>query len=247
MSGVPAAAGSGSPDSYLAPICRPSTLDSFGNRSLILAALKAQLGSFSGVVLDLGCGHKPYRNLLLSPPSRATRYIGVDLPGNPYSQPDLEWDGSALPLADASVDCVLMTEVLEHCPEPLAVLGEVFRVLRPAGFLFLTVPFIWPMHTVPHDEFRYTPFALDRLLRTAGFGDPRVEATGGRNAALAVMLGLWARRRTATTRLQLFQRKLWCTLLWPLIWLLLKHDRRPEHFEESTLVVGFSAAASKPS
>jgi hypothetical protein len=69
---------------YLAPISRPSTLDSFGNRRLILAALRGRLPRFSGVVLDVGCGNKPYRSLLLSPASRASNYIGLDLPANPY-------------------------------------------------------------------------------------------------------------------------------------------------------------------
>ena len=52
---------------------------------------------------------------------------------------------------------------------------------------------------------------------------------------------------------------LWCLLfavswplallalvLWPLVWLLFRIDRAPERFEESTLIVGLSAAAVKP-
>jgi SAM-dependent methyltransferase len=233
-------------DPYLDPVCRPSTIDTFANRRLVLAALKRELASFNGLVLDVGCGHKPYRGLLLSPPSRASAYIGVDLPGNPYSTPDLEWDGAALPRPDASVDSVLLTEVLEHCPEPGAVLKEVWRVLRPGGFLFMTVPFIWPMHALPHDEYRFTPFALQRLLRDAGFPTPCVAATGGRDAVLAITLGLWAGRMPTASRLERGVQRGLCILLWPLVWLLFRLDRRPERFDESTLVVGLSAAAVKP-
>jgi len=233
-------------DPYLAPVCRPSTLDSFGNRRLILAALKRELASFNGLVLDVGCGEKPYRVLLLSPPSRGSAYVGVDLPGNPYSTPDLEWDGVTLPKPDASVDSVLLTEVLEHCADPGAVLKEAWRVLRPGGFLFTTVPFIWPMHAIPHDEYRYTPFALERLLTGAGFPSPRIAATGGRDAVLGVTLGLWARRMPTASWLERAARRSLCILLWPLVWLLFRIDRRPERFEESTLIVGLSAAAVKP-
>ena len=233
-------------DPYLEPVCRPSTLDSFGNRRLILAALKRELAPFTGLVLDVGCGEKPYRSLLLSPPSRASAYAGVDLPGNPYSTPDLEWDGVTLPKPDASVDSLLLTEVLEHCAEPAAVLKEAWRVLRPGGFLFVTVPFIWPMHAIPHDEYRYTPFALERLLTSAGFPSPRIAATGGRDAVLGVMLGLWARRMPTASRLERAIQRGLCILLWPLVWLLFKIDRRPERFDESTLIVGLSAAAVKP-
>src|SRR5262249_18704424 len=156
-------------DAYLSPACLPSTLDSFGNRRLLLRALTEALPGFRGRLLDVGCGYQPYRGLLLSSPSQATEYIGLDLPDNIYRLPDLAWDGQRIPLHDASVDSVLLTEVLEHCPDPAGILAEIFRVLKPGAFLFLTVPFIWPIHTVPHDEYRYTPFALRRILENSGF------------------------------------------------------------------------------
>ena len=184
---------------YLDPVCRPSTLDSYGNVALLLKAVKRALPNFHGDVLDVGCGLMPYKSLLLVAPSRARKVTGLDLPSPGYN-PDIVWDGQAIPLGDASVDCAMLTEVLEHCPQPGHVLTEVCRVLKPGGFLFLTVPVIWTMHDIPFDEFRYTPFALRRLLGEAGFPEPRIEATGGRNAALAVFLGLWALRRPVETR-----------------------------------------------
>ncbi len=232
-------------DLFLDPPCRPSTLDMFANRRMIAAALRAALPGFSGLVLDVGCGQKPYRELLLAPPSRAERYVGLDLADNLYGEPDITWDGREIPMPDGSVDSCLLTEVLEHCPEPQAVLNEICRVLKPGGFLFLTVPFVWPMHTVPHDEYRYTPFALRRMLETAGFPAARIEATGGRDAVLAVVLGLWARRRPAPNRGQAMLRRLFSIALWPVVWLLMRIDRRPAAFEESTMVVGLAAAARK--
>jgi SAM-dependent methyltransferase len=228
-------------DLYLSPPCRPSTLDSFGNRRLLLRALTDALPNFRGRLLDVGCGYQPYRRLLLSPPSQATGYVGMDLPDNTYRPPDLSWDGRRIPLDDVSVDSVLLTEVLEHCPDPECVLRETARVLKPGGFMFLTVPFIWPIHTVPHDEFRYTPFALRRLLEQAGFQNPVIEATGGRHAVLAITLGLWVRRRALTSRVHVVTRAVLSILLWPVIWLLLKIDERPLEFEESAMIVGLSA------
>lgn len=211
----------------------------------MLRAVREALSHFTGSVLDVGCGHKPYRGLLLNHPSRATTYIGLDLPDNLYEAPDLAWDGTTIPLDDASVDSVLLTEVLEHCPDPGDVLAEVARALRPGGFLFLTVPFIWPIHTVPRDEFRYTPFALRRLLLRAGFEPGAIEATGGRHAVLALTLGLWVRRRPLTSRVHVVTKGVMSVLLWPVIWLLLKFDQRPAQFEESTLIVGLAASAFK--
>lgn len=230
---------------YLAPVCRPSTLDSYGNVALLLSAVKRALPHFHGDVLDVGCGLMPYKSLILAAPSRANRVIGLDLPSPGYS-PDLVWDGKAIPLADASIDCAMMTEVLEHCPQPAMVLAEVCRVLKPGGFLFLTVPVIWPMHDIPYDEFRYTPFALHRLLGEAGFPEPRIAATGGRNAALGVFLGLWALRRPADTRGQRRLRRMLSIAFWPIVSWLMKHDQIPLEFGESTLIVGLSAMVEKP-
>lgn len=230
---------------YLAPQCLPSTLDSYGNVRLLLSAVQRALCNFEGVILDVGCGYMPYKSIILSPPSRAVRYIGLDLCGNTFV-PDIVWDGRFIPLADSSVDSAMLTEVLEHCPDAESVLKEVHRVLRPGGFLFLTVPFIWPIHDIPHDEFRYTPFALHSILEQAGFLNPTIEATGGRHAVLALTLGLWVRRRPLTSRIHVVTKALLSFFLWPLIWLLLKIDKHPEMFEESTMIVGLSAKAFKP-
>ncbi|MGF1595629.1 MAG: methyltransferase domain-containing protein [Acidimicrobiales bacterium] len=53
-------------------------------------------------------------------------------------------DGRRLPFADGSFDRVIASEVLEHVPDDLGVLGELFRVLRPGGRLAATVPAALP-------------------------------------------------------------------------------------------------------
>jgi hypothetical protein len=46
-----------------------------------------------------------------------------------------------MPLPDGSLDFVAMCEILEHMPaDPMHVLSEVNRVLRPGGILLLTTP-----------------------------------------------------------------------------------------------------------
>jgi len=47
-------------------------------------------------------------------------------------------DGLSLPLPDASQDAVFANMYLHHCPEPLAAIREMVRILRPGGRLIIT-------------------------------------------------------------------------------------------------------------
>lgn len=220
-------------------------LEVYVAKKYIADALRRALPRLSGTVLDIGCGEMPYRDLILSAPSRAERYVGLDLEGGEYAMrrsPDVFWNGREIPLGPASVDCALAIEVLEHCPEPGSVLAEAFRVLRPGGLFFFTVPFLWPLHDVPHDEYRYTPFALERLLRTAGFDDISVAAQGGWDASLAQMLALWVRRRPMSKR----RRAIVQRLAAPIVRKLMAVDRPPTDFLTAPMVNGLYGFAVRP-
>src|ERR1700712_843623 len=45
-----------------------------------------------------------------------------------------------LPVPDASVDRVMASEVLEHIPDDVTAMAEIFRVLKPGGRMVMTVP-----------------------------------------------------------------------------------------------------------
>ena len=137
------------------------TLDVYMPRQSILKAVKDSLHVFKGELLDVGCGQMPYRELIMEGNKNVTKYIGLDLESSTVhntSIADLHWDAVTIPLPDNSVDSVMATEVLEHSFHPDQTLGEIYRVLKPGGTFFFTVPFLWPLHETPYDAFRYTPF-----------------------------------------------------------------------------------------
>ena len=178
-------------------------LDIYHARNSIFKAIEDAIPNFKGNLLDVGCGKMPYKNYILEN-SEINNYVGLDietaLEYDKYVKPDLLWDGKKMPIKDNSYNTIIATEVLEHCFEPEILLKEIYRVLKPGGLLFFTVPFVWNLHETPYDAYRYTPFALERHLLNSGFKDIKIKATGGWHAAMAQMLGLWIKRSPMSSK-----------------------------------------------
>ena len=222
----------------------PGSIDLYIIRRAILREIKRALPQFHGKLLDVGCGQMPYKSLLTGKTSRVAQYMGLDLEKNPIhnNHPDITWQNGKIPLADNTIDCAIATEVFEHCPNPEAIMSEICRVLKSGGVIFFTVPFLWPLHEVPYDEYRYTPFSLARHLDASGFVDIELSPLGGWDASLAQMLGLWVRRR----RMARWVRGILSRLLVPVIFMLHQMDKRViPHFIESTMITGLSGTARK--
>lgn len=131
-----------------------------------------------GRLLDVGAGSRPYFPVYSDHFSLA---YSVDVPHSPHDVTSVDVTASILqlPFRDESFDCVLVTEVLEHVPDPVKALGECRRVLKANGKLFLTTPFFIPLHEIPHDYFRYTPFALRHMGEQAGLRVESISSKGG--------------------------------------------------------------------
>lgn len=220
-------------------------LDIFYVRTSILLALKKILPKFSGNLLDIGCGKMPYKRLILES-SQIKSYTGIDIENSiEYDSkiiPDFTWDGDVLPFESDCFDCSISTEVLEHCPKPETFLKEAYRVLKPGGMFFFTVPFLWNLHEVPHDEYRYTPFSLERHLKCSGFKEIEMYPLGGWHASMAQMLGLWLRRAPMNPNL----RKILSYGIKPVFkYLLKKENFQNTSFREGEMITGLYGIAKK--
>lgn len=135
-----------------------------------------------GRVLDAGSGRGPHRRAL---ERRGCAVLALDVEDRGGGA-DLIGDLQAMPeVATASMDGVLCTQVLEHLPSPWEAVAEIARALRPGGWLILSAPHLSPIHEAPHDYYRYTGYALRRLLEDRDFEVQSVEAAGGLVAFLA--------------------------------------------------------------
>jgi ubiquinone/menaquinone biosynthesis C-methylase UbiE len=121
-----------------------------------------------GKILDVGCGDKPFFTYI---ESQAEYYIGIDYPKQMQENSNIEIYASAdlLPLKNQTFDFVIISQVLEHLENPGEALKEIFRILNPKGHVFVSWPFLYPIHEEPRDFYRYTVYGMSHLAEQAGF------------------------------------------------------------------------------
>lgn len=158
----------------------------------IEAAIQTARASISAphpLVVDVGCGHRPYRDLF----GRCS-YVGLDY-GASDTSPDVLGDATCLPIAGQVADIVFSTQVLEHVPDPRKMIRECHRILKSNGYLILTAPFYWPLHEKPWDFHRFTKFAFEHYLSDAGFTSWQIKEDGGDWAQFFLSVSLRFGRR----------------------------------------------------
>jgi len=134
----------------------------------------------SGTILDVGCGDGSFadymkgkgwevfgvENLEKFKPREKIRVIRHDTP---------VWH-DLLP----EVDVISLWHVIEHIDNPLKMLRQAHGVLKPSGYLILSVPNMnslqsvlcrdkWFHLDVPRHRWHFTPETLDLMLRQGGF------------------------------------------------------------------------------
>jgi SAM-dependent methyltransferase len=148
------------------------------------------------LVLDAGAGQAPYRDLFAHAAYETADFLAVK--GKRYAEPDYVCDLAKIPVEDERFDHVILTQVLEHIPEPAKVLAELHRVLRPGGTLWLTAPLFYAEHEKPYDFFRYTQFGLRHLLESAGFEVQELDWMEGYLGTLSYQSRVMSRALPAT-------------------------------------------------
>jgi len=67
-------------------------------------------------------------------------------------------------IIDATYDFIVCTEVLEHTLQPFSALVELWRMLKPGGVIFVSVPFNFRIHGPLPDCWRFTEHGLRALF-----------------------------------------------------------------------------------
>lgn len=95
-------------------------------------------------LLDIGCGNGYLLKQLVKIPSLNNMALNaVDIYNKPkieklnYKNADITL---GLPYSNNIFKCVILGEVIEHVPNPDFVLREIYRVLKPGGYLVISTP-----------------------------------------------------------------------------------------------------------
>lgn len=185
-----------------------------------------------GQVLDVGGSKKSDYHRFLKGEHTVT-FANIDLGAGA----DLQFDAERpWPVPSEAYDAVVMSNLLEHLYDHARAVAEAFRVLRPGGRLVVTVPFLFRIHAAPCDYFRYTHFALSRMLAEQGFEAVEVTPLGG-----GVFSALYQTSATLLPR--------------PVAWLARKSARgldrlvarlKPDSAAAKDFPLGYLAVATKP-
>jgi SAM-dependent methyltransferase len=155
-------------------------------RHNLLAGIKRHTDSMKGIMLDFGCGSKPYKSLFT-----VDRYLGLDFenPGHSHANESIDffYDGKKIPFEDDYFDSVFSSEVFEHVFNLPQILPEIRRVMKKGALILVTCPFAIPEHEIPIDFARYSSFGLRHLMQENGFEVIEQEKLGN---SLEVMTAL---------------------------------------------------------
>jgi SAM-dependent methyltransferase len=146
--------------------------------------------SANEVVLNLGCG-----------PSSVVHQQVLNADIFPFNNVDLVCDAETMPLRDDCVDKIMNLAMLEHVRNPIGVVAEMYRVMRPGGEVLCYVPFLQPFHAAPHDYQRWTAVGAKELF--SAYSSVEVSVGAGSTSAL-----LWVFLEWLSTLLSLGSQKL---------------------------------------
>ena len=93
------------------------------------------------------------------------RRVSMDI--NPGFHPHVAADICRLPLPTERIDGIICTAILEHVYDPFAAAAELYRILTPAGRLFIYVPWMFRYHggSQYQDYYRFSEDGIRYLLR----------------------------------------------------------------------------------
>jgi SAM-dependent methyltransferase len=142
------------------------------------------LDTHSYACLDIGCSSGVVSTAIAP---RFSRMVGLDIdklalaeiePGYDQKSVFLQGDAMQMPFHGETLDMIFCLQVYEHVPDDERMMSEIFRVLKPGGYVI----FSGPNRLFPIEPHYFLPFLhwlpaklADRYLRVTGKGSSYYE------------------------------------------------------------------------
>lgn len=136
-------------------------------------------------VLDAGSGVQHYKRLFDHCEYESADFEQVD---KRYVESTYVCRLEEIPVEDGRFDAIVFNQVLEHLPQPIIVLQELNRVLKPGGTIICSAPLFYEEHEQPYDFYRYTQFAWHFMMEKSGFDILNMEWLEGYFGTVAYQL-----------------------------------------------------------
>ena len=91
----------------------------------------------------------------------------------------IQGDGCAMTFADNSFDTVLCIQVVEHTMDPMDMVREIARVLKPKHHAIFLIPQTANMHMAPQHFYNFTRFWSEEIMARAGLQIVELIPLGG--------------------------------------------------------------------
>jgi SAM-dependent methyltransferase len=130
----------------------------------------------SGIVLDIGCGNKPYEEKF---EGKITEYVGCDIIQSSLKKVDVLCPANDIPLENSSFETVFSTQTIEHVEDHQGLVNEAYRLIKPGGYFIVSGPMYWHLHEEPYDFFRFTKYGFQYIFEKSGFEVIEVHSNGG--------------------------------------------------------------------
>jgi ubiquinone/menaquinone biosynthesis C-methylase UbiE len=165
-------------------------------RRAVVASLERARPHTHGLLLDVGCGARPFDRVF---DGAVERSLGLDLPASPDlaprgegRRPDVFARAEALPFREGSLDAVMAISLMEFLPDPSRFLREACRALRPGGAALVEFPQMTPMDPRATRAVLYSRESAINALEQSGFEVVEAIPIGGSmtRAGLSAILAL---------------------------------------------------------
>lgn len=130
-------------------------------------------------------------------------------------------DGCRMPFKKESFNTVLNIQVLEHVLEPLKMVNEVSRVLKPKGYGIFLIPQTCTLHGAPHNYYNFTRYWIEEAMKKNNLKIIELKPLGGIWSSMASHLFYFFLQSTGYPGMSLKEgkRNLFFYILYPFMFL----------------------------